>query len=89
MSNVLIVNRSCRDAGRRRRPASYYSNTNVIRIKKKNKNSFTKSSFVTLLLVSQNALYDTKVEKVLLFKLKLRKSGCHIPVSHHLCQVGK
>jgi hypothetical protein len=32
--------------------------------KKKNKNSFTKKSFVTLLLVSQNPLYDTKVEKV-------------------------
>jgi hypothetical protein len=28
---------------------------------KKKKNSFTKSSFVTLLLVSQNALYDSKV----------------------------
>jgi hypothetical protein len=31
--------------------------------KKQNKNRFTKSPFVTLLLVSQNALYDTKVEK--------------------------
>jgi hypothetical protein len=31
--------------------------------KKKNKNSFTKSSFLTLLLVSQRFTYDTKVEK--------------------------
>jgi hypothetical protein len=30
---------------------------------KKNKNSFTKSSFLTLLLVSQRFTYDTKVEK--------------------------
>jgi hypothetical protein len=57
-----------RNAGRwpeaRGRPAYYYSNTNVIRIKKKtNKNNFTKSSFVTLILVSQRLTYDTKVEK--------------------------
>jgi hypothetical protein len=32
--------------------------------KKKNKNSFTKSSFLTLLLVSQRLTYDTKVEKI-------------------------
>jgi hypothetical protein len=36
---------------------------------KKPKNSFTKSSFVTLLLVSQRLTYDTKVEKFCLFFL--------------------
>jgi hypothetical protein len=39
----------------------YQRNTYVL---KKTK-SFTKSSFVTLLLVSQNALYDTKVKIVI------------------------
>jgi hypothetical protein len=38
----------------------YQRNTYVC-IKKEPKNGFTKSSFVTLLLVLQNALYDTKV----------------------------
>jgi hypothetical protein len=54
------------DGGRR----AYYSNTNVvctyILIKKKTVSQ--KSSYVTLLLVSQNALYDTKFEKI--FKIK-------------------
>jgi hypothetical protein len=45
-----------------RMESSYYSNTNVIRIKKKN--SFTKSFFVTPLLVSQKLNYYTKVEKL-------------------------
>jgi hypothetical protein len=38
----------------------YQRNINVC-IKKEPKNGFTKSSIVTLLLVLQNALYDTKV----------------------------
>jgi hypothetical protein len=64
MSNVLIINRSSLqmpDGGRR----AYYSNTNVIctYILIKKKTVSQKSSYVTLLLVSQNALYDTKFEK--------------------------
>jgi hypothetical protein len=64
MSNVkdLIVNRSSLempDAGQR---AITAIPTYLIRILKA-KHSFTKSSFVTPLLVSQRLTYDTKVEK--------------------------
>jgi hypothetical protein len=60
MSNVLIVRSSLEmpDAGQRAITAI---------LKKKKQKHFYKSSFGTLLLVSQKLIYDTKAEKNLLF----------------------
>jgi hypothetical protein len=63
MSNVLIVNRGSLEIPATGQRAISAIPTYLIRIKK-NKTSFTKSSFVTLL----NALYDTKVENSYLCK---------------------
>jgi hypothetical protein len=63
---VFIVNRSSLkmpDAAAAQRAIT------AIRIKK---NNFTKSSFVTLLLVSQRLTYDAKVEKFIFLVIILR-----------------